>query len=72
MIFGRKKKERVEEREQITNNQFNKFHIEQFKAESKNKAYMDYKDALQKLVNEIVSEDLIENTRNGLHSKSKN
>lgn len=64
MIFGRKKKERVEEHEQTSTTKMNQLHIEQFKTEFRNKAYMDYKEALQNLVNELVYEDLKENARN--------
>ena len=71
MIFGRRKKERVEKHEQILNNQMKQFQIERFKTEFRNKAHTDYKESLQNLVNELVSADLKENAPNGLPSKGE-
>ena len=71
MIFGRRKKERIEERKQITNNQVNKFHIEQFKKKFETNSYTDYKESLQNLVNELVYADLKGNSPSGLPSKDQ-
>ena len=65
MIFGRRKKERLEDRKLILAS-----HIEQLKKELDNKDEPDYKQSLQDTVNALVSSHLTESGHTTQHQKT--